>query len=191
MAVIGKHGVTTNTPKNILLGAGTYHKGLKWTGTAWDGAIIGATSGGGKISIKGELKDLDIDGALVKFKGQTVKLGGAATAEVNFVEINKDILKTATLFEEGESDADGFTMLQDKATVAEGDYLEDFGFVGYMADGKTQIIVIFDYALCTSGLDLEPKNKDQSAVKLTLEATAENEGNLDRLPVRIYYPTGA
>lgn len=188
---MGKHAVTTNTPGNILLGAGTYHRGLQFTGGAWTGTVLGATSGGGKIAIKGELLDLEIDGALVKFKGQTVKQGGTATAEVNFVELTTDILKMGTLFEEGTTDAEGFTMLQDKAKIVDGDYIENFGFVGYTADESKQIVVIFENALCTSGLEVEPKGKEQSIIKLTLEAVAENTGNLDTLPVKIYYPTGA
>ena len=185
---IGKHSVTTETPSNILLGAGTYLKGLKYEGNKWSGTPLGATSGGGKISIKGELMDLEVDGMLVKTKGMTVKLGGTASAEVSYAELNKDVLKIGTLFAEGESDADGFAMLQDKATITEGDYIDNFGFVGYMADGVKQIIVIFESALCTSGLEVEAKNKEQSVVKLTLEAVAENAGNLDTLPVKIYYP---
>ena len=185
---IGKHSVTTETPKNILLGAGTYLKGLKYEGNKWTGTPLGATNGGGKIAIKGELRDLEVDGVLVKTKGMTVKLGGTASAEVSYAELNKDIIKLGTHFAEGESDATGFVMLQDKATITEGDYLDDFGFVGYMADGVTQIIVIFESALCTSGLEVEAKNKEQSVVKLTLEAVAENAGNLDTLPVKIYYP---
>lgn len=191
MGIIGKHGVTDKTPGNILLGAGTYHKNLKWEGGKWTGDIIGATSGGGKIAIAGEFVDLELDGALVKFKGQTVKQGGTATMEVNFVELSTDIMKLGTLFKEGESDADGFTMLEDKAHIEDGDYIENFGFVGYTADGTKQIIVIFGLALCTSGFEVEPKNKEQSVVKLTLQAVADNTGALDTLPVKIYYPTGA
>lgn len=191
MGIIGKHGVTTNTPGNILLGAGTYHKNLTFSGDKWAGDLLGATSGGGKISIAGEFVDLELDGALVKFKGQTVKQGGVATMEVNFVELSTDIMKLGTLFKEGESDANGFTMLEDKAHIEDGDYIENFGFVGYTADGKKQIVVIFDLALCTSGFEVEPKNKEQSVVKLTLQAVADNEGDLDTLPVKIYYPTGA
>ena len=67
MAVNGKHGVTTETPKNILLGAGTYHKGLKFEGGAWKGTCIGATSDGGKVSIAGEYLDLEVDGAFWVF----------------------------------------------------------------------------------------------------------------------------
>lgn len=189
--IIGKHAVTTNTPGNILLGAGTYHKGLKFADGSWTGTVLGATSGGGKISIAGELVDLEVDGMLVKTKGMTIKQGGTASAEVSFAELSDDVLKMGTLFEEGVSDADGFTMLQDKARITEGDYIDGFGFVGYTADESKQIIVIFESALCTSGLELEPKNKEQSVVKLTLEAVAENAGGLDTLPVKIYYPTGA
>lgn len=191
MASIGKHGVTSGTPSNILLGAGTFHKDLTFSGGAWSGTILGATSGGGKISITGEFKDIELDGALVKFKGQTVKQGGAASAEISFAEITKDVLKMGTLFKEGESDAEGFTMLQDKAHIEDGDYLDNFGFVGYTADGSKQIVVIFESALCTSGLELESKNKEQTIVKLTLDAVANNEGDLDTIPVKIYYPTGA
>ena len=188
MAIMGKHGITANTPGAILLGAGTYHKNLTFESGKWSGTCIGATSGGGKVSIKGEFLDLELDGALVKTKGLTVKQGGTASMEINFVELSTDVLKTVGLFEESESDADGFTMLKDKANIAEGDYLENFGFVGMTADGSKQIVVIFDYAICTSGLELEGKNKDKSVIKATLEACADIEGDLDTLPVRIYYP---
>ena len=185
---IGKHGVTTNTPGNILLGAGTYLKGLKFEGNKWTGTVLGATSGGGKITIAGELMDLELDGMLVKTKGMTVKQGGTASAEVSFAELSSEVLKMATLFAEGDSDAEGFAMLEDKANITEGDYIDGFGFVGYTADGSKQIIVIFESALCTSGLEVETKNKEQTVVKLTLEAVAENAGDLNTIPVRIYYP---
>ena len=96
-----------------------------------------------------------------------------------------------TLFKEGTSDAEGFTMLQDKEHIEAGDYIDNFGFVGETADGSKKIIVIFESALCTSGMEIEPKSKEQSVVKLTLEAVAENTENLKTLPVKIYYPTGA
>ena len=191
MSVIGKHGVTENTPKNVLLGAGTYMKGLKFEGNKWTGTIIGATSGGGKVSIKGEFIDLELDGALVKFKGQTVKVGGTAQIEANFAEVEPEILKTATLFEEGQSDADGYVMLVDKANIKESDYVAGFGFVGKTADGLKDIIVVFEHGLCISGLELEGKNKEQSVIKVTIDAYAENSGDLDTIPVKIYYPVVA
>ena len=188
MSNIGKTGVSTTTPGNILFGAGTYHTGLKFEGGAWAGTCIGATSGGGKLAIAGELVPIELDGALVKVEGLDVKQGGTASMEVNFAELSNSVLKMGTLFKEGDSDAEGFTMLVDKAHLEKGDYIENFGFVGMTADGTKQIIVIFERALCTSGLELEPKGKENAVVKLTLEACAPIDGDLNRLPVKIYYP---
>ena len=188
MATIGKHGVTENTPKNIPFGAGTYHKGLKFTNGKWEGTCVGATSGGGKVSIEGEYVDVELDGALVLVKGLTVKQGGKASMEVNMAELSNDNIKMATNFKEGESDAEGYSMFVDKPNIEAGDYLDNFGFVGKTIDGRN-IVVIFESALCKSAFELEGKNKENSVIKATLEAYAENAGDLDTLPVKIYYPT--
>lgn len=188
---IGKHGVTTETPKNILLGAGTFHKNLVHDGTKWGGTCVGATSGGGKVSIEGEYLDLDLDGALVLVKGLTVKQGGKASMEVNIAEINGDNIKMATNFKQAESDVEGYDLFVDKANIEEGDYLENFGFVGKTANDEKDIIIIFEYALCKSAFELEGKKKEQSVIKTVLEAYAENAGDLDTLPIKIYYPTAS
>lgn len=190
MGVMGKHGVSGTTPENILLGAGTIHKNLTWDSTEnkWTGEIIGATSGGNKITIAGEIKDIELDGALVKVKGLAVKQGGTATIEVNYAELNTEIIQQASLFTVGPPKANGYTMLVDKPNITEGDYIENFGFVGTTANGAKDIIVIFENALCTSGLEIEGKNKENSVFKVTMEAYANNEGDLDTLPVEIYYP---
>lgn len=189
----GKHGVTANTPENILFGAGTYHKGLKWNSQTkkWEGTCVGATSGGGKLSIAGEYVDIELDGALVLVKGLTVKQGGTATMEVNLAELTGDNIKMSTNFKEAESDAEGYSLYVDKPNIEEGDYIDNFAFVGKTANGKKDIIVIFESALCKSAFELEGKNKENSVLKLTLDAYAENDGDLDTLPVKIYYPTTA
>ncbi len=186
----GQHGITANTPKNILLGAGAYYKGLKWSSSKWDGTVIGATNGGGKVTIKPEIKPLEVDGAYVPVKGMHAKFGGTATMEVNFAEVSPDVLTMGSLFKKGESSAVGYDMLVDKPKIEENDYIKDFGFVGLTAEGAP-IIIIFDYALCTSGLETEPKPKDQAVQKLTLEAVAAPGSDLRCIPVKIYYPTVA
>ena len=193
MSVMGKHGVSATTPENILLGAGTIHKGLMWDSPSntWKGDIIGATSGGNSVEIAGEIMDIELDGALVKVKGLAVMQGGTALMEVNFAELSTDVMKMAMLGAESESDATGSKMIQPKANIEEGDYVKNFGFVGKTANGAKDIIVIFENALCTSGLKIEGKNKENSVIKLTMEAYAENAGNLDTLPVKIYYPTAS
>ena len=193
---LAKHGITENTPKNIPLGAGTWFKGLTYSSApteGWSGTVLGATSGGSKITIAPEILDIEIDGALAVAKGLAVMQGGTAEAEVNFAELNADIIKMTMLAEELEETdaavAGGFDGFQTKGTINTGDYVENLGFVGYTADGSNQIIVIFDNALCTSGFAMEPKNKENAVVTATFRAYGDIDSDLDRVPVRIYYPT--
>lgn len=191
---LAKHGVTEATPSNIPLGAGTWFKGLKYEeGTGWNGTVLGATSGGSSIKITPEVKDIEVDGALALAKGLAVMTGGTGEAEVNFAELNKDILRMTTLGEVLDANAEGyvegFDCIQTKNAIVEGDYVENLGFVGYTADQSKQIIVILDYALCKSGFQLDPKNKENAVVKATFTAYGGIDTDLDKVPIRIYYPT--
>lgn len=193
MALV-KHGITENTPSNIPLGAGTWFKGLAYTEGGWTGTVMGATSGGSSIKITPEVKDIEIDGAVVLAKGLAVMMGGTGEAEVNFAEINADILKTTTLGEildeNAEGYVEGFDCIQTKAAIKEGDYVDNLGFVGYTADQSKMIIVIMESALCKSGFQIDPKNKENSIVKATFSAYGGIDTDLDRIPMRIYYPKG-
>lgn len=196
MAIAGKHGVTENTPKNILFGAGTIHKGLKYTpgsggsGGSWnkEASIVGATSGGSKLSIIPEITNVDVDGVLVKAKGLAAKTGETASMEVNFAELTKDIIKSATLGNEGTSaDATNFDVIESKSDISEGDYWENIAFWGKTLAGE-DIIAILDNVLVTSGFEQEGKNKEGAVGKYTFECYAELTGELDKLPWHIYYP---
>lgn len=190
MAKAGKTGVSKNTPKNILFGAGTIHKGLKYTTGAWnmDESIVGATSGGSKLSIVPEVTNIEVDGALVKTKGLAVKTGETATMEINFIELTEDLIKASTLGKTGTSeDTTDYNVIVPKADIEEGDYWENIAFVGKTVEGKN-IIAILENALCTSGFEQEGKNKEGSIGKYTFESHAELTGDLETLPWKIYYP---
>lgn len=189
MSKEGKTGVSANTPKNILFGAGTIHKGLKYTTNTWNFAnsIVGATSGGSKLSIIPEVTKVEVDGALVAAKGLSVKTGETATMEINFIELTEDIIKAATLGKDGTSDDTNYDVIVPKADIQEGDYWENIAFVGKTLDGKN-IIAVLENALCTSGFEQEGKNKEGAVGKYTFECHAELTGDLDTLPWKIYYP---
>lgn len=189
---IKNHGITDKTPKNLLLGAGTLHKGFKFDKATkkWNFAesLFGATSGGNKFSIVPEVKDVEVDGALVKVKGLTLKQGETAKLETNLVEITPELLKTLAIAKVIEnSDVEGYSLIESKPNIEEGDYFENLAFVGKKTDG-TPIIVILDNALCTSGLEIEGKNKENAVIKATFDCYAEHTDDLDKLPYHIYYP---
>ena len=189
MSKEGKTGVTANTPKNILFGAGTIHKGLKYEGSTWNFAesLVGATSGGSKLSIIPEITHVEVDGALVKAKGLEVKTGETGTMEINFIELTKDLIMAATIGVAGTSEDTTYDMIESKAAIAEGDYWENIAFVGKTLEGKT-IIAILENALCTSGFEQEGKNKEGAIGKYTFESHADLDSDLDKLPWKIYYP---
>ena len=179
----GKTGFGEGSAKNILFGAGTIHKGLKYEGSSWNFAasIVGATSGGSKLSIVPEISKVEVDGVLVPVKGLNVKTGETATMEVNFIELTKEIIKAATFGMDGTATDTNFDLIESKADIA---------FVGKTLDGRN-IIAILDNALCTSGFEQEGKNKEGTVGTYTFECNAEDSGDLSTLPWHIYYPKAA
>lgn len=184
-------GITENTPKTVMLGAGTVHKGLKCEAGVWNftESLLCATYGGSKLSIVPEFYDVPVDGALVKVKGLTVKTGETATLEINPIELKPEILNMALIANiNPNSTATGYTEMTSRAVINEGDYLKNMAYVGKTVNGKP-IIIIFDNALCTSGLELEGKNKEAAVPKFTFECFADLSPEADVLPWHIYYPT--
>lgn len=182
-------GITEKTPGNILLGAGTIYRDLKWDSTAkgWSGTVVGATSGGNKFSIKPTITQIEVDGAWVDVAQLDVKQGGTAELEINFIELSPEIVKLAAIAKEATTSPDGYTLLEDKPKIENGDYLTNIAFVGHRMDGKP-IVVILDNAICTSGIEVEGKNKDAATSKLTFEARQSITGDLTTIPYHVYFP---
>lgn len=232
------------TPDNIILGAGSIHKGLAiatedlyritydttfktgktyytrsgtegsytyseatvTTGTAvtadtyyekivavgefnFETSKIGATSGGSTVTITPELFDIDADGATVKVKGLTQKIGEVATIAVNALEFTKDFIKMTVVGQDGTSAFTGFDVIESKEVIEQGDYLDNFAYVGKKLNGDP-FIIMFDSAICTTGLVLEGKNKENSVFSSTFECVADLTENTRKLPYHIYVYTG-
>ena len=187
--VEGRNGITADTPKRILFGAGTIHKGLKYS-SAWnfEESLAGATNGGSKLSIVPELYDVPLDGANVAVKGLKVKTGEIATMEVNFAELTEDIIKAATIGKTGTATDTTYNLIESKADIAVGDYWENVAFVGKTLEGKN-IIAILENALITSGMETEGKNKESAVGTYTFAChAAADADSFDTLPWKIYYP---
>lgn len=187
----GMNGVTANTPKNILFGAGTVHKGLKYSAetSSWNFAesIIGATNGGSKLSIVPEVTQIPVDGPTVAIKGLKKKTGETATMNINLAELTEEIIKAATFGTNGVSEDKLYNLIESKVDIEEGDYFENIAFVGKTLDDRN-VIAILPNALCTSGFEQEGKNKEGSVGTYTFECHADMDSDLVSLPWKIYYP---
>jgi hypothetical protein len=190
MAKLKTHGITANTPKEILLGAGAYYKNLKYVEeTGWAGDILGATSGGGKLTIEPEYMDIEADGATVVVRGLKKKVAEVASMEINLLEFNEANLTQALHMVEDTAEAvEGYKVYKSVRDINDDDYFENVAFVGTLTSGQ-QIIVIFENAILTGAMELEPKNKEVSTFTVTAECTASFEqDDLEHLPYKIYYP---
>jgi len=111
--------------------------------------------------------------------------------EIKPVEQTPDLIKKTVIADEAASStATGYTELKSRGMIKTGDYVQNLGFVGKRLDG-TPIIVVFDYALCTSGWEVETQNKEAATPTLTFECYAPLTAEADTLPWHIYYPTPA
>ena len=192
----GNNGITAETVNNIQFGAGTIHKGLKYTagldghpGTwNFEESCVGATKGGSSVKIEPEFYTVQPDGSSVAVKDFKRKTGEKATMEVNLIELNADMIKASVIGKDGESDVTGMSLIESKDAIEEGDYWEYIAFVGETLAGKN-IIVILPNALCTSGLSIDGKNGEESVGKFTFECHGDASESLTTLPYKIYYPT--
>lgn len=184
------HGITKGTPKEILLGAGAYYKNLKYIeGKGWEGVILGATQGGGKVAITPEYLTIEADGATVKVKGLEKKVGETANMEINLLEIKEShLVEVLHMKEDTSKKIPGYKVYKSKRDIGDDDYFENIAFVGTLTSGE-QVIIIFENGIIEGALELEPKNKEVSVFTATVECTASFEqDDLEHLPYYIYYP---
>lgn len=151
--------------------------------------VLGATNGGNKLSIVPEITAIEVDGATVEIKGLSQKTSESATLEVNLAQHTVESIKRAIVGKEIENGLiKGYTQIQTKSLIELSDYLDNIAYVGTKTDG-TEIIIIMENAICTSGLELSGKNKETSVTTTTFKATADFEsGVYDTLPIYIFYP---
>lgn len=157
---------------------------------------IGATKEGTTLKIAPEYTDIDIDGVLVKMKGLTVKTGEIATLETTFTEntpenaalsINGDIAANSTIYPTVDT---GGQIVRSRSSVSVNDYITNLAFVANRIDdgSNREMVVIFKNALCTSGFEINTKNKDISTFKMTFECCADLASDVPvNLPFEIIY----
>ncbi len=150
--------------------------------------VLGATNGGNKLSIVPEITPIEVDGAVVEIKGLNQKTGETGTLEVNLAQHTVESLKRAIVGKTVDGLIKGYTQIQTKSLIELSDYLDNIAYVGTMTDG-TEIIVIMENAICSSGLTLDNKNKETSVCATTFKSTADfASGIYDTLPIYIFYP---
>ncbi|MBO7326574.1 MAG: hypothetical protein J6U74_03585, partial [Clostridia bacterium] len=185
-----KTGITQETPSRIQFGAGVYFSGVAYnekvppTETEMLAGIMGATQDGGKLTITPEIFAPELDGALVAVKELQTTVGETAVMETTMVEVNandiaKRVIGTVTASTDGDYD------VITSSSLKSGHFYEGFGYYGELLDGRP-FIVVFKNALCTSGLPLESKNKENGKFAATFECQSDLTYGVTNLPYAIF-----
>lgn len=192
---VKKTGYTKSTPQHFLTNAGAVYKNLTWNSESqkWEGELLGATSGGNKLTIEQNYRTVGIDGVFTAAVGQKVLESQGAKLEINMKEITAENLRMSL---NGQVDSgDGATapanykVVSAKGKLAKTDYITNLGLVGTMSGTEQPIIIILDNALCVSGLEFETKDNEEAVVAMIFEAHADEDQIDDlTLPCRIYFP---
>lgn len=149
---------------DILLGEGIVWKNYGVAGAA----IIGATRGGGKVTLERKIRDINFDGAYGSVKGlrrfETYKVKMA----INFLKINYTSLGYGlSLTTTDHTDSDGvFKKTVFNLDFDAADVLANVAFVGQKNDGKACIIIV-ENALNIDNIELDFKEKDELTTELS------------------------
>ncbi|MGN0614273.1 MAG: hypothetical protein ACI4JB_10305 [Porcipelethomonas sp.] len=238
MADFIKTGLTPDSVKNMVFGAGVLYKNFKYgihyrrtfdtvpqpdkeyyymsTGSGgigytklegdsfsegtkyyekyegYGGDRIGCTKGGAKAGIVPEYTDIEVDGVLVKMQGLTRKTGEKGTIEATVIDMNPVNISSAIGGEISYSGTDPLAggtnapFITTKPDISQNDYIDNLALAARRLDDGKLTVVIFKKALCTSGFEIETKNKETAGNKYTFEAYAEqSDVNTETLPVEI------
>lgn len=190
-----KSGYTADTPKRYLLNAGALVRNLEWDGAThkWSYDEFGATSGGSKLTLKNNLRQVEVDGVFTTPVGGDMIESSEGTFEVNVIEHTRDNIKMALFANSAESTGtnypDGYDVITPKQKIETSDYVKNLGYIGTISGSDKPIIIIMSNAICTSGLEIEVKDKSESVVTLKFDArTPAGDVSTTSLPVTILFP---
>lgn len=185
----GAQAIDASTPDQILFGAGSYHYDVVLnqdkTAVTSLGTFFGCTNGGGKFAVVPNIVQLEVDQSTVAREGFYVKQGEEAYIETNWTQIGGEPLAKALIAEA--KAGEGTKIITSRETIESGDYFNNFAYVGKTVSGKP-VIIIFERALCTSGLEVESKKGEQSSPTVKVNCVAAADSGQNKLPWIIIWP---
>lgn len=184
-------GLTSSTPKNMLLDAGMFFKNYDTSATysTQMANCLGATEGGGSFSAVPTVRHIAVDGAVGNVKELEVIDEWVVTMTINLKEITAANLKLALGAAEDGSTLTGYGSVIGKTEFAAADYLTNLTWVGRLAgEGTKPAIIMVKNALSMNGLSMTFADKDEATVAVTVTGHY-SLSDLDTPPFEIFLPT--
>lgn len=183
---------SSESKNNFVVGAGVVVRDFKYDSATskYTFKSFGATTGGSTISLSNELRQMEIDGLLTTPVGGDMIDSSEGTMELNLLEHTLENIAVAVngTVETSTGDdgfATGVKYVKPSGTLSEEDYIKDLAHISKLANGD-YLVVKFDYAICIEGLEMNPQDRKDNTMTITLGARTNPE-NLSNtaLPVKI------
>ncbi|WPC08010.1 hypothetical protein [Globicatella sp. PHS-GS-PNBC-21-1553] len=184
MAKLPQTTYTADSPQSFITGAGIIVYDFDIKKLTFN--TFGATNGA-KVELKTNLTQLEIDGILSTPVGGDIIESAEGTMEVNLLEGTLENIKMALigadLTIEGVT---GVKAIRPKGRVEVADYIKGLAHISTLQNGD-KLVIVFDNAIPTEGLSLEPKDGETNALIVKFSARA-NADSIDdaSLPVTVY-----
>lgn len=186
-------GLSTNTPKRLLLDSGVFLRGAFRTKAAVLAAMqneetnLGATNGGGSFTATPNYRQAAVDGGITNIKDLITIDDWAITMVANVKAITVKNLELAL----GAADIDtttneGYSTIKGKTDFE----VEDYGSItwaGRLKGNDEPVIIIIQNAISLNGITLTVADKDEATIPITLTACYDL-ADLDAVPFEILYP---
>lgn len=192
-----KTGYSKASPSFYMLNAGAIVENLEWDNetSKWTYDRVGATSGGNKLTLKNEYRQVKVDGIMAKTVGSDQIESTEGTFEINALELTLENFKRMLLAEvvtdanELKKYPSTYEVIKPMEKIKESAYVKNLAYIGTIAGSNDPIIIIMHHAICTSGLELEPKDGEDIVIPMTFEVRAgEDDIENAALPITILYP---
>jgi hypothetical protein len=190
------NGMTKDTPKKFMLGAGAFFKNYEYGVDSYEtakasGKLLGATTGGGSFTATPTVRQTELDGA----PANTAELQNidewAVSMVANVKEATAALLQAAL----GAADIDESDTDYDKVTargdVESGDYLDNITWIGRISGSDKPVIIILKNAMSHNGLALTMADKSEAVIAVTIIGHYALEDIADgdyAAPFEIYFP---
>lgn len=187
------NGVTNGTPTKLPFGAGVFAKGVPFnplvapTLEQIKQGLMGATKGGGGVTITPKLFDPELDDVTVKVAELSYhKFGEEGKMDISFAELTPGLVNNMVLGTVGETTDKNYDVITSHVGALQaGHIIEGLCYYGEFMNGRPWCIVA-KKALITSGMPVEGSSATNTVFKGTAEICSDLEYGTNKLPYAIF-----
>lgn len=184
-----KTGYSSETKKNLLLGAGAIFKNFVVGTDTYETSkskIIGATQGGNEFTAVPTVRNIQVDGILGKVADLDTIDSWDVSLTVTFLEVTKEVICAALGASKTLSDATGYDHIRPDLDFKVSDYFANITYVGTISGTTTPVIVQVKNAINMGGLTVKVEDGAEGTVEVKFEGRMKATDT--EVPFDIYWP---